>query len=103
MNSSISVTTTKQSLYTILAAIDANAPRNVTMVEVRGDDAQSAPCYVGGTGLADNDYAFIIETAGDIFRDASQNDKNIISLNQIFIKAKDATATQTVHCRVRVF
>lgn len=102
MNETITVTTTKQSLYTILAAIDANTPRNVCKVEIRGDPAQSANVFIGGPALADNKYSFLIATDGDIYSDDAEN-MNAIALNQIFLKVVTAGASQTIHARVRVF
>lgn len=100
MDENLTITTTKQSLYTLLSAINANAPRNVALIEITGDDGQTANVFIGGYNLADNDYAFKLTNAGDIFEDKA--DWNIISITQIYLKVIAAGADQTVHCRVRV-
>jgi hypothetical protein len=99
MSESIALSTTAQDLYTLLAAINPNAPRNVCMVEIQGTDGMT-DVYIGYANVSSTDYGMKISSAGDFYRDHSEN-KNAIALNQIYLRA--ASATPQVNVRVRVF
>ena len=103
MSETLTITTTKQDLYTLLSAINGNAPRTVCKVEIQGDDAQAGVAvFVGDNRLTDTNYAMKILSSGDIYSDNSEN-KNAIALNKIFLKVIAAGANQPMHTRVRVF
>jgi hypothetical protein len=103
MDANLTITTTATPLYTFLVALNPNAPRNCTKIEITGDDGQTANVFIGSYGLTDTNYSFKLVNGGDIFSDGSQSDLNSVSLTNIFLKVAAAGGTQPVHCRVRVF
>lgn len=103
MNVTITVTETRQSLLSILLAINPNAPRTVAGVWIRGDSAQANTIYVGNSQIADSNYAWEVANSGDVYEDTDQSGINSISIPQIYLKAKDSGGSAVVHCRVRCF
>jgi hypothetical protein len=103
MSVSLVITTTKKSLYTLLAAINPNAPRTISRVDIRQNTSGSAAVYIGDSNLADARYAHeLIDENTPAYIDETQG-CNGISTTNIFLKVIAAGADQTVHCRVRVF
>lgn len=101
MDVSISVTTTVASVYSLLAAIDPLAPRLVTSLEIRGDDAQTDEVYKGSSTVAANNNSNKFVSAGDIFSENSGFGRNSISLTNQYLKSN--SGTQILHVRARVY
>jgi hypothetical protein len=99
MNVNITLTTVATSLYSLLAAINVNAPRIVGKVEIQGDDLNTDSWIVGDSNLATNNYAFKGINGGDTWMDEVQGDTNRIATPPIYLRS--VTGSQTVHCRVR--
>jgi len=99
MNTSITLTTTAQSLYSLLAAINPNAMRNCAVVEIQGDDANVANYIIGDSRLATNNYSYSGQNAGDFYKDESSNDINNVSLTVLYIRA--VSGTPTIHVKIR--
>ncbi len=101
MDELITITSTKQSLYSILAAINPNAPRTVQFVQIFGSDGQTANVLIGNSQLADNKYSRILTSGGDWFEDKDEEGRNVISLTVIYLKVEGAGGDQSIPCKVR--
>jgi hypothetical protein len=98
-NGNITVTATPTSLYALIAAINANAMRNCSKVEIQGDDTNTQNFLVGDSQLSTSNYAFVGRTAADVWMDESQNDHNLVSITTIYLRS--VSGSQVLHVRVR--
>lgn len=101
MDVTVSVTTTPISIYSLLAAIDPLAPRLVTSLEIRGDDAQSDEVFKGSSTVASNNNSNKFSGAGDIFNSNSGFGRNSISLTNQYLIAN--SGTQSLHIKATVY
>jgi urocanate hydratase len=104
MSINLTITTTKTSLYTLLAIANPNAPRNCTKLELTTLTTPTAgsDIYIGSYSLTDAIWDAVLNAAEEKYTDESLNGINNIPLTNIFLKVKDAGSSQTLHCKVRL-
>jgi hypothetical protein len=103
LQKSVALTTTAQSLYSLLAT--AYSPqeigRSCARFEVWGDDTlTTGPVYCGDSLVSSTNHAYVINTAGDRWSDDSPN-TNSIALTQYYLRA--SAATPSVNVRITYY
>lgn len=88
------LTTAPQSIYSLLAAVDPNAARNVRLYRVTGDAGNTDDVIHGDANVSTSRYDSLVRAATDSIQQNAEN-HNSISLTNKYLRAR--SGTQTAH------
>lgn len=95
------LSTTPQSIYSLLAAVDPNAPRTVRLLRIMGHEGNTDSILFGDANVAATRYGAVVELHTDPPIEQSSENTNSISLTNKYIRG--LAATPTVHIFVDCF
>lgn len=101
MGISATLSTTPQSVYSLLAAVDPNAPRNVRKLRITADVGNADTTLFGDASITNIRFSDALRpTSVDKVEENAEN-KNSISVTNKYLRG--LAATPTVHIYVDVF
>jgi hypothetical protein len=100
MSTTLTATTTPQTLQAALAVINVNAPLSCMILNVVGDNNNTDFTVIGDETVSPTVYGSRLQSGSDIFTPPNSSNRNHIYLTRFFFRSN--TGSQKIHVTVQV-